>query len=95
MASEVLTRPSTGPISESVTDSGDWLDEPHTVTQLWLMAHPRRNRVIDVTDTFPQKLAALRRHRSQVGDGEWLEERIGEFLARLAEEAVMAGSRLI
>src|SRR5712692_7458696 len=56
--------------------------EPHTVTQLWLMAHPRRNRVLDVTDTFPQKLAALRRHRSQVGDGEWLEERIGEFLAR-------------
>ena len=68
--------------------------EPHTVTQLWLMAHPRRNRVIDVTDTFPQKLAALRRHRSQVGDGEWLEERIGEFLGHLAQEAGLPKGRL-
>jgi len=68
--------------------------EPHTVPQLWLSAHPRRNRVIDVTDTFQRKLAALRRHRSQVGDGEWLEERIGEFLARLAKEAGLSEGRL-
>jgi len=68
--------------------------EPHTVPQLWLSAHPRRNRVIDVTDTFQQKLAALRRHRSQVGDGEWLQERIGEYLAGMAQEAGLPAGRL-
>ena len=68
--------------------------EPHTVTQLWLSAHPRRNRIVDVTDTFQQKLAALRCHRSQVGNGEGLEERIGEFLRRLAQEAGLPKGRL-
>jgi LmbE family N-acetylglucosaminyl deacetylase len=68
--------------------------EPHTVPQLWLSAHPRRNRAIDVTDTFQQKLAALRCHRSQVGEGEWLEERIGDFLARIGKDAGLPEGRL-
>jgi LmbE family N-acetylglucosaminyl deacetylase len=68
--------------------------EPYTVPQLWLAAHPRRNRVVDVTDTFQRKLAALRCHRSQVGDGEWLEQRIGEFQAGIAQEAGLPEGRL-
>jgi|SRR5579862_2916345 len=68
--------------------------EPRTVPQLWLAAHPRRNRIVDVTDTFQQKLAALRCHRSQVGEGEWLEQRIGELLARIANEAGLPEGRL-
>jgi len=50
--------------------------EPHTVGEIWMMAAPNPNRAVDVTDTFDRKIAALRRHRSQVGEGEWLDERI-------------------
>ena len=44
--------------------------------EIWLMAAPGSNRAVDITDTFDRKIAALRRHRSQVGEGEWLDERM-------------------
>ncbi len=44
--------------------------EPHTVPQLWLAAFDGPDRAVDVTSTFKRKLAALRCHRSQVGDGD-------------------------
>ncbi|HXX90327.1 MAG TPA: PIG-L deacetylase family protein [Acidimicrobiales bacterium] len=47
--------------------------EPFAVPELWLMASPLSNRAVEITDTFDQKLRALRCHRSQVGDGEHLE----------------------
>ena len=47
--------------------------EPHTVPELWIMATERADRVVDATDHFDRKLAALRSHRSQVGDGEHLD----------------------
>ena len=50
--------------------------EPHAVSEIWLMASPRPNRAVDITDTFDTKVAALRRHRSQVGEGEGLDERM-------------------
>lgn len=59
---------------------------PHTVDTVWLGgANP--NMVVDVTEQFPRKIAALRRHVSQVGDGEGLEERLKEWLKRLAKES--------
>jgi LmbE family N-acetylglucosaminyl deacetylase len=66
--------------------------EPHTVAELWLMAAPSVDRAVDITDTFDRKIAALRRHVSQVGEGEWLDERLREWaranagLAGLGEE---------
>ena len=48
--------------------------EPHTVAELWIMATDRANRVVDVTDVFDRKLAALRSHVSQVGEGGHLDE---------------------
>jgi LmbE family N-acetylglucosaminyl deacetylase len=39
--------------------------EPWTVRQLWLMAHPRSDTAVDVTDHMDAKLAALRAHASQ------------------------------
>jgi len=54
--------------------------EPHAVSEIWLMAAPGANRVVDVTDTFDRKLAALLRHRSQVGDAEGLEARLRQWL---------------
>jgi LmbE family N-acetylglucosaminyl deacetylase len=65
--------------------------EPFSVKEVWLMASPHPNRAVDITGVFERKLAALRCHRSQVGEGEWLEGRLrgwfteGARLAGLAE----------
>lgn len=62
--------------------------EPHTVGQLWLMAHPQPTLAVDTTAMFDRKLAALFCHRSQVGDGEGIEQRLrqfGEVIARQVE----------
>jgi LmbE family N-acetylglucosaminyl deacetylase len=61
--------------------------EPHTVGELWLMAFNSPTVAVDTTATFHRKLAALRCHRSQVGDGEHLEPMLREWSsgsARLA-----------
>jgi LmbE family N-acetylglucosaminyl deacetylase len=43
--------------------------EPHTVPELWIMATEHADRAVDATAQYDRKLAALRSHRSQVGDG--------------------------
>ncbi len=45
---------------------------PHTVREVWLMA-TAPTLVVDTTDVFEKKVAALRCHESQVGDGAQLE----------------------
>src|SRR5580658_7379735 len=55
--------------------------EPFAVSELWMMAAPGANRAVDVTDTFDRKIAALLCHRSQVGDGEGLEDRLRGWLS--------------
>jgi LmbE family N-acetylglucosaminyl deacetylase len=62
--------------------------EPHTVPELWVMASDRADRVVDVTGCFDRKLAALRSHRSQVGDGAHLEDLLRGWMAGTA---VIAG----
>ena len=47
--------------------------EPFTVPEVWLMAPSHANRAVEITHTIDQKVRALRRHRSQVGEGEHLE----------------------
>jgi LmbE family N-acetylglucosaminyl deacetylase len=61
--------------------------EPFSVPEIWMMAARNANRAVDITDTFDRKIAALRRHRSQVGEGEWLEERIGTWVQAAARAA--------
>jgi LmbE family N-acetylglucosaminyl deacetylase len=68
--------------------------EPHTVPEMWLMAAPDPNRAVDITDTFDRKLAALHRHRSQVGEGEWLEERIRTWVEGAARQAGLGEGQL-
>jgi len=68
--------------------------EPHAVGELWLMASPTPNRAVDITDTFDRKIAALHRHRSQVGEGDWLEERIGTWVEGGGRQAGLAEGRL-
>ena len=68
--------------------------EPHTVPEVWVMASPRANRFVDVTDTFDRKVAALRCHRSQVGEGEWIEERMRGWSSASARQAGLPDGRL-
>lgn len=61
--------------------------EPHTVPEVWVMAASAPTLVVDTTAAFGSKLAALRCHQSQVGEGEHLEQLLrtwGESQARAA-----------
>jgi LmbE family N-acetylglucosaminyl deacetylase len=54
--------------------------EPFTVPELWIMAFTDPDRAVDVTKTFERKIQALRCHKSQVGDGAELSDRIRSWL---------------
>lgn len=41
--------------------------QPHTVREVWLSLTAQPNVVLDVTDTWEDKLTALYQHRSQIG----------------------------
>jgi LmbE family N-acetylglucosaminyl deacetylase len=68
--------------------------EPHTVSEIWMMALEKSNTVVDVTDTAHRKLAALRRHRSQYDDWDALEERVRSWLKATAEAHGLDDGRL-
>jgi len=55
--------------------------EPHHVKELWLGSTSQPNYWVDITETLPQKQAAMRCHPSQFGDD------IVEFAAQLARLA--------
>jgi LmbE family N-acetylglucosaminyl deacetylase len=68
--------------------------EPHTVPELWIMTTERADRAVDSTENFDRKLAALRSHRSQVGDGEHLEQLLRNWMSGTALAAGLADGRL-
>jgi LmbE family N-acetylglucosaminyl deacetylase len=68
--------------------------EPHTVPELWIMATERADRAVDTTEFFALKLAALRSHRSQVGDGEHLEAVLSKWMSGTALAAGLPEGRL-
>jgi LmbE family N-acetylglucosaminyl deacetylase len=62
--------------------------EPHAVGSLWLMAFDTPTIAVATTATIDRKVAALRCHQSQVGDGAAaVEERIREWGAQQAQAA--------
>jgi LmbE family N-acetylglucosaminyl deacetylase len=61
--------------------------EPHTVAEVWLMASPTATVVVDTSAAIDRKIAALRCHRSQVGDGEQVAARVREWGMATAAEA--------
>ncbi|MFC1937779.1 PIG-L deacetylase family protein [Chloroflexota bacterium] len=66
----------------------DLLEEghyPHKVKEMLLWASEDINCRCDITDTFDLKLAALRCHKSQVGNMEDLEKRLRERVKMMAE----------
>lgn len=68
--------------------------EPHTVPEVWIMATDRADRVVDATDQFERKLAALKSHRSQVGEGEHLEDLLRGWMSGNALAAGLPDGRL-
>jgi LmbE family N-acetylglucosaminyl deacetylase len=65
-----------------------------TVREVWISGSPTPNHVVDVTDTFGRKIAALRAHVSQTGQMDDLEERIRMWLTRAAAGAGLPEGRL-
>jgi len=65
-----------------------------TVREVWIAGGPDPNRYVDVTETFPAKIAALRAHESQTGHMADLTERLRSRLARTAQLAGLADGRL-
>jgi LmbE family N-acetylglucosaminyl deacetylase len=68
--------------------------EPHAVPEVWIMATDRADRAVDVTEFFDLKLEALRSHRSQVGEGEHLEEMLKGWMSGTALAAGLPEGRL-
>lgn len=68
--------------------------EPHTVPEVWIMATDRADRAVDATDQFERKLAALKSHRSQVGEGEHLEDLLRGWMCGNALAAGLPDGRL-
>jgi LmbE family N-acetylglucosaminyl deacetylase len=67
---------------------------PWTVREVWISGSPSPNHYVDVTATFPRKIAALSAHVSQLAHPEDLEERIRGWLARAAEQGGLPDGRL-
>ena len=69
--------------------------EAHTVGEVWVMAAPRADVYVDVTDQFERKLSALRAHVSQNTDADGqLEGRLRGWLGINAATAGLPEGRL-
>ena len=62
--------------------------------EVWIAAGPDPNHYVDVTETFPRKIAALRAHESQTGHMDDLTERIRTRLTLVAQQAGLPAGRL-
>ncbi len=60
--------------------------EPHKTAEIWYFGCEEPDVYIDITDTFDTKVDALMAHKSQVGDGENLAERLRERSTDLAKD---------
>ncbi len=61
--------------------------EPHEVGEMWMMASPRADHFVDITDVIERKLAALKAHESQVSSDDRIEEFVREWTRATAERA--------
>jgi len=62
--------------------------EAWIVREVWLSGTSEPTRYVDVTETFPRKIAALRAHVSQTGERDGLEDMLRQ---RLAQSAARGG----
>ncbi|HEV2072514.1 MAG TPA: PIG-L deacetylase family protein [Thermomicrobiales bacterium] len=60
--------------------------EPHKTAEIWYFGSEAPDVFVDITDTFENKIEALKAHVSQVGDGATLDERLRERSRELAKD---------
>jgi LmbE family N-acetylglucosaminyl deacetylase len=60
--------------------------EPWTVREVWISGSPTPTTYVDITGTFPRKVAALRCHVSQISDPDGLEDFLRGWLTRAAAQ---------
>jgi LmbE family N-acetylglucosaminyl deacetylase len=65
-----------------------------TVDEVWIMAGPNPDHAIDITDTFADKIAALREHESQTAHMDDLEDFLRTWAVAVAERFGLAEGRL-
>jgi LmbE family N-acetylglucosaminyl deacetylase len=68
--------------------------EPWTVREVWISGSPTPTTYVDITDTFPRKVAALRCHVSQISDVDGLEGFLRGWLSRAAAQGGLPDGRL-
>jgi LmbE family N-acetylglucosaminyl deacetylase len=69
--------------------------EAHSVSEVWISGVPDPDLVLDVTEHYPAKLAALRAHVSQETDrGGGLEPRLEAWMGGTAKAGGLAAGRL-
>jgi LmbE family N-acetylglucosaminyl deacetylase len=68
--------------------------EAWIVPEVWVMGAPQPNHWVDVTDTFTQKITALRAHVSQIDNPDQLEQRVRGWLHAQAQEGGLGADRL-
>lgn len=68
--------------------------EPWVVREVWVMSTEKPDHFVDITDTFAQKMAALRAHVSQTAHMDQLEEWIRGWGERNAEAGGLPSGRL-
>ena len=64
------------------------------VREVWIPGGAPPDHYVDVTETFPRKIAALRAHESQTGQMEDLAERLRARLAEVARQGGLPDGRL-
>ncbi|GAA0717381.1 PIG-L family deacetylase [Dactylosporangium roseum] len=68
--------------------------EPWTVREIWYSGGPDPDHVVDITDAFPQKVAALRAHVSQTSHIPDFSDMIRARMAATAQAAGLPEGRL-
>lgn len=59
--------------------------EPHKVKEVYLTGSTQPDTWIDIEKTLGLKIAAIKEHKSQVGDPEWIEQWMTQWAQRNAE----------
>jgi LmbE family N-acetylglucosaminyl deacetylase len=59
--------------------------EPWRVREVWMTGSPQPNHFVDITETFPKKIAALHAHVSQTAHNKELEKMVREWGERNAQ----------
>lgn len=90
LAAGVATLAAIYPACQNPWDFPELLDEglpPHKVREVYIMGAPEMNHVVDISETFELKIAALAAHASQVGS------RMAELEPRLRKWAAELGAQ--